>query len=53
MFFEGYMASEIAKMETKQAERRAAARWRFRHIKSRESKALTAIITSVLGLFVR
>ena len=53
MYFEGLIASDIAKLETARAERKAAENWRFRHLKSKESKVLTAIVTSVLQLFLR
>ena len=53
MLFEGYVASDIAKLETKRAERKAAENWRFRHFKSRESQVMTAIVTNVLQLFLR
>ncbi len=53
MFFEGYVASEVSKVETARAERRAAERWRYRHLKSKESQFVTAVLTAVLGLFVR
>ena len=53
MFFEGSVASDVSKFETARAERRAAERWRFRHIKSKESQFATAVLTAVLGLFVR
>jgi hypothetical protein len=53
MLYEGYIGSEISKLETERAERRAAENWRFRHLKSKESQVLTAIVTSVLQLFLR
>ena len=53
MLYEAYVGSEVSKVETKLAERRAAERWRFRHFKSKESQVLTAIVTSVLQLFLR
>ena len=53
MLYEGYIASEVWKMETERVERRAAAKWRFRHLKSRESQLLTVIATNVLQLFLR
>jgi hypothetical protein len=46
-------ANDAAKLEIAQAERRAAEVHRFRDIKTPEAKVLTAIITSVLGLFLR
>ena len=53
MYFEGVVASEISKLETKRAERSATERWRFRHLKTKESKVLTTIVTSMLQLFLR
>ena len=53
MFYEGYIATEISRFETKRAERKAAENWRFRHLKTKESQVLTAIVTSVLQLFLR
>jgi FixJ family two-component response regulator len=53
MYFEGIVASEISKLETPRAERRAAERWRFRHLKSKESQVLTAVVTNILQLFLR
>lgn len=51
--FEGYVATEIARLETKRAERQAAFNWRFRHLKPKSSQVINAILTSVLGLFIR
>jgi hypothetical protein len=53
MLYEAYIASDIAKLETQRAERKAAENWRFRRFKSKESQVLTAIVTSVLQLFLR
>ena len=53
MLYEGYVATEDTKMRVKRAERTAAANWRFRKFKSPEAKVTTAILTSVLGLFLR
>jgi len=53
MYFEADIGSEIARLETPRAERRAAERWRFRQLKSKESQVLTAVVTSVLQLFLR
>ena len=53
MLYEGFIASDVWKMETKRAERRAAENWRFRHLKSKESQVLTAIVANVLQLFLR
>ena len=51
MYFNASVDIDIAKLEAKEAERKAAENWRFRHLKSQERKVLTAILTSVLGLF--
>ena len=53
MYYEGYVASLIAKDSTQRAERQATMNWRFRHLKSREAKVALAALTSVLGLFIR
>jgi hypothetical protein len=53
MFYEGYVASQVYKDEIKRVERKAADNWRFRHFKSPEARVATAIITSILGLFIR
>ena len=53
MYYESYLGSEIAKLETPIAERKAALNWRTRHMKSKESQVLTAVATSILGLFLR
>jgi hypothetical protein len=53
MFFEGYVASEIYKSEMPLVERKAERAWRFRNLKTKESQVLTAVLTAVLGLFVR
>jgi hypothetical protein len=44
---------EAAKERTARAERKAEEHHRFREIKTPEAKVLTAVITSVLGLFLR
>jgi hypothetical protein len=51
--YEGYVATQTYRDTIRLAEREAARRWRFRHLKTPESKVLTAVITSVLALFVR
>jgi hypothetical protein len=48
-----YSVVDAAKDRTARAERKAEEHHRFREIKSPEAKVLTAIVTSVLGLFVR
>jgi hypothetical protein len=55
MFGQGdlWTANEAAKLETARAERRAAENYRFRELKAPEAKVLTAVITSVLSLFLR
>jgi hypothetical protein len=53
MYFEGTVASEIYKVETPQRERQAALKFRTRHMKTPESRALTAVVTNVLRLFIR
>ena len=57
--FEGFVATEIARIETARAERQATLNWRFRrmnlirHPKPRSSQVVIAILTNVLGLFLR
>jgi hypothetical protein len=53
MYFEGTIASDIYKLESPLSERKAALKWRTRHLKSREAQVLTAVATSVLRLFIR
>ena len=53
MFYELQVAAEEAQARTVRAEKRAAWNWRFRHLKTKESQVLTAIVTNVLGLFLR
>ena len=48
-----WSANEAAKLEISRAERRAAENHRFRELRTPEAKVLTAIITSVIGLFLR
>jgi hypothetical protein len=45
--------SDAAKLETSRAERKAAEKHRFREFQTPEAKVLTAVVTSVLGLFIR
>jgi hypothetical protein len=52
-YFYGIHAVEIGKMRIKRAERKAAENWRFRHLKSKESKVLAAVLTNVRGFFRR
>lgn len=51
--FEAYVASEIYKTNKERIERQAQNAWRFRHLKSREAQIATALLTSVLSLFIR
>jgi hypothetical protein len=51
--FEAYVASELYKTNEKRIERQARDAWRFRHLKSREAQVATALLTSVLSLFIR
>jgi hypothetical protein len=44
---------QVFKMKTERAERKAAEAHRFREFRTPEAKLATAIITSVLGLFIR
>ena len=57
MLFEGYVASQVYKDQTKLAERRAALNHRTRHMKAPETKVAIAVINSVLstvlGIFLR
>ena len=48
MYFEAYTASEINRIETRLAERKAARQWRFRNIHSKESKAVVSVLTSLV-----
>ena len=53
MNFEGYVATQTYKDTAKLAERKASLNWRTRHMKSRESQVATAILTSILSIFIR
>ncbi|MBN1641569.1 MAG: hypothetical protein JXA09_10060 [Anaerolineae bacterium] len=53
MDFEGYVGYLEYRERIKRAEHAATNQWRFRNIKSPETKFLTAVVTSVLGLFIR
>lgn len=53
MYFDSYIAGDIYRIEEPLVNRRAERAWRFRHLKSREAKIATAILTSVLNLFIR
>ena len=48
-----YNASDVTKMRTVRAESGAVRDWRFRNFKTKGQVAVTAVITSVLGLFLR
>jgi hypothetical protein len=53
MYFNGQIANDIYKIEEPLTLKRAQRAWRFRHLKSKETKIATAILTSVLNLFIR
>lgn len=55
MFEQGSLwdVSEAYKGEIARAERKAAEAHRFRELRTPEARVLTAVITSVLGLFIR
>jgi hypothetical protein len=48
-----WAASEAAKMDVARAERRAKENYRFHEFRSPEAKLLTAVIASVMNLFLR
>jgi hypothetical protein len=51
--YETYVGNEIGKLRVERAERQAAENWRYRKIKTPESKAATALLTSVLSFLIR
>jgi hypothetical protein len=51
--FNDTLATEEARWRTWEAERNAAKKHRFRRFKSKESQAVTAVITAVLTFLVR
>ena len=51
--FEGYIASDIYKQNLPRLEREAAFAWRFRDKKTKANQAVTAVITSLVSLFIR
>lgn len=53
MYFDPYVIGNLYKIEEPLINKRAERAWRFRHLKSREAKIATAILTSVLNLFIR
>ena len=53
MNYEAYVATQSYRDTIKLTERKAALNWRTRHMKSRESQVATAVLTSILALFVR
>jgi hypothetical protein len=53
MYFNGYVENDVYQTTEKLLNRKAKNAWRFRHLKSREAKIATAILTSVLNLFIR
>jgi hypothetical protein len=53
MYYEGTVATDIYKLNVQRDERKAALKWRTRHMKTKEAQVLTAALTNVLRLFVR
>jgi hypothetical protein len=53
VYYEAVVATEDARARTWAAERSAAELHRYRHLQSKETKVLTAVVTSLLALFVR
>jgi hypothetical protein len=51
MYFQETLYADAIEQKTAQSSRRAAEGWRFRHLKSREHKALTTILAAVVALF--
>jgi hypothetical protein len=51
--FEGYIASEIYKDSLPRRTRAASFAWRFRNKRTKASQIATAVITSLVSLFVR
>jgi hypothetical protein len=53
MYFDPQIAVDIYKTEEPLVTKNAQRSWRFRHIRSKEAKIATAVLTSVLNLFIR
>lgn len=53
MFFQGEVERAVYQSNEKFLNRNAERAWRFRHLKTPEAKIAAAILTSVLGLFIR
>ena len=53
MDYLGIIGTEDAKVRQWEAERKDALAVRTKHMKSKETKVLTAVATSLLALFVR
>ena len=53
MYYEGTVAKDIYDLEMPREERKAALRWRTKHMRTKESQVLTAVATNLLRLFVR
>ncbi len=53
MFIPGYVENDVYQSTEKLLNRNAERAWRFRHFKTPEARIATAILTSVLGLFIR
>ena len=53
MYLETAVYSEAEKLEIAQASRKAAEGWRFRHLRPKGQKALTAILASLVAFLAR
>ena len=53
MYLEQLIDCQIAKLETREYERKIAQQWRFRHLKSKGRKALAAVLASTIAFFVQ
>ena len=51
--FYGYVEKDVYQTTEKILNRKARDAWRFRHLKSQEAKIATAVLTSILNLFIR
>jgi len=53
MFYPGQVELVLHQSREKLLNQNAERAWRFRHLKTPEIRIATAILTSVLGLFIR
>jgi hypothetical protein len=53
MYADMQVQNDAAKLEMAQASRKAAEGWRFRHLKPRGQKVLTAILASLVAFLAR